>query len=379
MNVQVFTGRNPDNGMPIKLTVADGIVKSIEPSLHKDDSWLAPGLVDLQVNGYGGEDINADILEPEAVVRLTQKIVATGVTTFLPTIITASEEKIVAALRAIAEARRNNSLVAHVVHSVHVEGPHISPEDGFRGAHPREHVRPPTLAEFDRWQTACGGIIGIVTLSPHYANSNEYIVGLVSRGVHVAIGHTTADSKQIGSAVDAGARLSTHLGNGIASELPRHPNAIWAQMADDRLTATLIADGHHLPADTLKVIVRAKGIHHSILVSDSVALAGMPPGLYETPVGGRVELQKDGKLNLEGTNFLAGAVLPLKDAIARAMNTCGFSLADALRMATENPGRFAGGRGSLRVGAPANLVRFPMEEGQPLQMHTVIVQGKEWT
>lgn len=219
----------------------------------------------------------------------------------------------------------------------------------------------------------------MVTLSPHYANSSEYIVGLVSRGVHVAPGHTTADSKQISSAVDAGARLSTHLGNGIASELPRHPNALWTQMADDRLTATLIADGHHLPADTLKVIVRAKGIHRSILVSDSVALAGMPPGLYETSVGGRVELHKDGKLNLEGTNFLAGAVLPLKDAIARAMNMCGFSLADALRMATENPGRFAGGRGSLRVGAPANLVRFTMEEGRPLQMHTVIVQGKEWT
>ena len=379
MNVQVFTGRNPGNGTPIKLTVADGIVQSIEPSQHEDDSWLAPGLVDLQVNGYCGEDINADTLEPEAVVRLTRKIVATGVTTFLPTIITASEEKIVGALRVIAEARRSNSLVSHVVNSVHVEGPHISPEDGFRGAHPREHVRPPTLAEFDRWQTACGGVIGMVTMSPHYAKSNEYIVGLVSRGVHVAIGHTTADSKQISSAVDAGARLSTHLGNGIASELPRHPNALWTQMADDRLTATLIADGHHLPPDTLKVIVRAKGIHRSILVSDSVALARMPPGLYETPVGGRVELHEDGKLNLEGTNFLAGAVLPLKDAIAKAMNMCGFSLADALRMATENPGRFAGGRGSLRVGAPADLVRFTMEEGLPLQMHTVIVQGEEWT
>jgi N-acetylglucosamine-6-phosphate deacetylase len=150
-------------------------------------------------------------------------------------------------------------------------------------------------------------------------------------------------------------------------------------MAEERLTATLIADGHHLPAETLKVIVRAKGVPRSILVSDTVALADMPPGAYETPVGGHVELHADGRLNLAGTSFLAGATLPLKDMIPRAVTMCGISLADALRMTTKNPGRFAGGRGSLRIGEPTDLIRFTMNDDQTLQLKTVMVQGKEWT
>ena len=379
MSTQILTGRSPEDGRPIKLTVKDGCVQSIESNQHDDQAWLAPGLVDLQVNGYGGDDLNGDVLHPDVVVSLTNKMVAMGVTTYLPTIITASEQKIVAALCAIAEARRSSTLVKQLVPSVHVEGPHISAEDGYRGAHPREHVRAPSLTEFDRWQSACGCLVGMVTMSPHYANSAEYVAGLVARGVHVAIGHTAASPEQIRSVVDAGARLSTHLGNGIARQLPRHPNALWTQMAEERLTATLIADGHHLPAETLKVIVRAKGVPRSILVSDTVALADMPPGAYETPVGGHVELHADGRLILAGTSFLAGATLPLKDMIPRAVTMCGISLADALRMTTKNPGRFAGGRGSLRIGEPTDLIRFTMNDDQTLQLKTVMVQGKEWT
>jgi N-acetylglucosamine-6-phosphate deacetylase len=154
---------------------------------------------------------------------------------------------------------------------------------------------------------------------------------------------------------------------------------LWPQLADDRLTATIIADGHHLPADALTVIVRAKGLARSILVSDAVAVAGMPPGIYDTPVGGRVELHANGRLSLAGTEFLAGAALPLKDGVARAMSMMGASLADTLRMATENPGRFVGGVGVLSVGSPANLVRFTIEGGgTALKIASVIVKGEEW-
>ncbi len=375
MSAQIITGRSPEDSRPIRLTVRDGIIQSIEPAKHDDEAWLAPGLIDLQINGFGGDDLNGNVLDPETVLRLTRNVVATGVTTYLPTIITTSEQKIIAALRAIAEARRRSTFVAHVIPAVHIEGPHISPEDGYRGAHPREHVRPPSLAEFDRWQQACGNLVGMVTMSPHYEDSAEYIAGLVARGVHVAIGHTAATPAQIRAAVDAGARLSTHLGNAIPRELPRHPNLLWTQMADDRLTATLIADGHHLPADTLKVIVRAKSLSRAILVSDAVALAGMPPGLYDTPIGGCVELHADGRLNLAGSPFLAGATLPLKEMIPKAMAMCGISLADALRMATENPGRFTGGHGLLRAGASADLIRFTTSGGK-LHLKTVMVRGE---
>lgn len=378
MSKRTITGRNPQNGRPIAVTFEDGLIREIHEGQRDEDVWLSPGFVDLQVNGYGGDDVNLERPDPDVITSLTKKIIATGVTTYLPTIITASEEKITAALRAVAEARRRSRLVADAVPYVHVEGPSISVTEGFRGAHPAEHIRPPSLAEFDRWQAASGGLVGMVTISPHFRETNEYVAKLTARGVHVSLGHTDASAEEIRRAVDAGARLSTHLGNGIAGLIPRHTNVLWPQLADDRLTATFIADGHHLPADAFKVIVRAKGPARSILVSDAVAVAGMPPGAYDTPVGGRVELHPNGRLSLAGTEFLAGAALPLKDGVARAMSMMGASLADTLRMATENPGRFVGGVGVLRAGSPADLVRFTIEDGgTALKIASVIVKGEE--
>ena len=162
--------------------------------------------------------------------------------------------------------------------------------------------------------------------------------------------------------------------------IPRHANPIWTQLSEDRLTATLIADGHHLPADTIKAMIRAKGMGRAILVSDAVALGGLPAGVYDTPIGGRVELHSDGRLSLAGTEFLAGAALPLKDGIARAMTMAGISLGDSIRMATENPGRFAGGAGIMQVGMPADLVCFRIESGGTgLRIEKVLVRGKEWS
>jgi N-acetylglucosamine-6-phosphate deacetylase len=273
-------------------------------------------------------------------------------------LITAPEEKICRALEVIAEARRNNNRVATCIPFVHVEGPHISQLEGYRGAHPVEAVRPPSIAEFDRWQNAAGGIVGMVTLSPHYRESDEYIVALVKQGVHIAIGHTHASPEQIARAVDAGASLSTHLGNGIAQEIPRHRNPLWSQLADDRLTATFIADGHHLPKDVLHAMLRAKGIERSVLVSDSVALAGMSAGIYTTPVGGQVELHPDGRLCVFGSEFLAGSTASLAQSIGHVVRETGLNLGDALAMATINPGHFAGGRGQLALGSRADLVHF---------------------
>jgi N-acetylglucosamine-6-phosphate deacetylase len=379
MSRQTITGRDPQNGRPLAVTVQDGLILEIQDGRRDEDAWLSPGLVDLQVNGYGGDDANLERPDPDAIISLTKKMIATGVTTYLPTIITAAEVKITAGLRAIAEARQRSKFVADAVPYIHVEGPSISPSEGFRGAHPAEQVRPPSLAEFDRWQDASGGLVGMVTLSPHFKGIEEYVSALTAQGVHIALGHTDASSEEIRRAVNAGARLSTHLGNGIAGLIPRHSNVLWPQLAEDRLTATMIADGHHVPADMFKVMVRTKGFDRTILVSDAVAVAGMPPGTYTTPVGGRVELHANGRLSLAGTEFLAGAALALKDGVARAMSMMGCSLADSLQMATENPGRFVGGLGVLRVGSPADLVRFTIESGgTALNIASVVVKGKEW-
>ncbi len=370
-------GRDPRNGEPIEVRCAEGRIVAVEKAASDETAWLIPGLIDLQVNGYHGDDLNADDLEIETVGRLARRLLADGVTTFLPTLITASEEKIIHNLCVIEAARRADPLVKHMIPWVHVEGPHIAAEDGPRGAHPAAYVRPPDLNEFKRWQAASGNLVGMVTLSPHYAEAREYIRELVSLGVHVSMGHTGASAEQIRLAVDAGARLSTHLGNGVATVLQRHPNLIWAQLADDRLTATFIADGHHLPADTLKAMLRAKSIGRAILISDLVSIAGLAPGEYETPVGGKVCLHADGRLNVAGSAYLAGATAPLKDAVGYVAANTGFSLGDAVQMATANPGRFAGGRGVLCVGANADLVRFRLSEGR-LKIEEVFVQGRSW-
>ena len=327
------------------------------------EGWLAPGLIDLQINGFGGFDLNDGRLSPETVIRLCARLLAEGVTRFLPTIITAAPDTMCDAMSAIARASNHDAIARAMVAGIHVEGPAIAPEDGPRGAHPAAHVRAPDLAEVARWQGASGNRVRMVTLSPHWPDSAAFITALVAQGIHVALGHSAASPEKISAAVDAGARLSTHLGNGAAAMLPRHPNLIWAQLADDRLTATLIADGHHLPADTLQVFLRAKGLDRAVLVSDAAAPAGCAAGIYHSAIGAETELSADGRLSMRGTPYLAGAARSLSENLALAMRMAGLTLAEALTLATRNPARFAGGGGVLEPGARADVIRFDHAPG----------------
>lgn len=358
MNPTTVSGRDPVTGRALRLAIEDGLISAVSPGDAGERAWICPGFVDLQVNGFAGHDFNAVGLRPETVTAAGRAILATGVTSFVPTLITATEEHIHAALAAIAEARAADPVLRRAIPFVHVEGPHISAEEGTRGAHPAAHIRPPDLAEFDRWQSGCGNLVGMVTLSPHFDSALAYIVGLAERRVHVALGHTHATPAQVTAAVDAGASLSTHLGNGVAALLPRHPNLLWTQLADDRLTATFIADGFHLSPETLKAMAVAKGVDRSILVSDAVSLAGSAPGVYDSPIGGRVELTADGRLGIVGTPYLAGAARPLADGVATMAGQVGFSLGNAIHMATRNPARFTRSVSALNLRAPADIVRF---------------------
>lgn len=377
MNESLLIGRDPASGAPLAVSHAGGRITAIAAGPADAAGFIAPGLIDLQVNGFFGHDLNDGRVTADTVAALTVALRRHGIITFVPTLITAPGEAIASALAAIAAARKADPLVAHAIPYLHLEGPWLSPDDGPRGAHPRDQIRPPDLAEFDRWQQACGGLVGMVTLSPHWPDSAEAIRALVAKGVHVSIGHTDASPAQIVAAIDTGARLSTHLGNGAAAMLPRHPNFIWTQLADDRLTAMFIADGHHLPAETFKAMLRAKSLSRAILVSDATALAGMAPGTYDQPIGGKVELSADGRLSLAGTPYLAGAALPLPDMVARAVSIGEIGLADALSLATVNSGRFVGGRGRLEVGADADLIRFGWTDGaSTLDIDTVLVRGQ---
>lgn len=380
MTHSVF-GRDPATLGCIKVHIEGEFISCIEEvsitTASDKDPWIAPGFVDLQVNGYRGIDLNANTLTPEALLDLTRSLARAGTTTWLPTIITAAHEIMLANLRVITLARSLYPEVKHAIVAVHLEGPSISPQDGYRGAHPAVHVRPPSIAEFDALQSAADGIIRMVTFSPHWLESTEYIHALKERDIIVAIGHTQATSAQIHAAVDAGAALSTHLGNGIAPQLPRHPNPIWTQLAEDRLTSTLIADGAHLPADTFRAMVKAKTVDRAILISDSVALAGAPPGKYRSPIGGSVLIADDGTIRMNGTDLLAGSGITLREAVARAPHLAGCTLADAVRMATHNPSAALGiARGSLHVGTSADIVLFRWSGSDlSLQITDVLVRG----
>jgi N-acetylglucosamine-6-phosphate deacetylase len=377
MSLNVISGRDPITGASLSVEVEAGRIVSIQPGPEGETAWISAGLIDLQVNGYAGYELNDSGLEPETVVALTAELHRLGVTTLVPTLITASEEELVARLTCIAQARTLDPQVAHSIPYVHVEGPSLSMEDGPRGAHPRAAVRAPDLLEFGRWQAASGGLVGMVTLSPHWDTAAAYTKALTAQGIHVCIGHTDASAEQITAAADAGAVLSTHLGNGSSELMQRHHNVLWTQLADDRLFASFIADGHHLPAAALKAMIRAKGVSRSILVSDVTGIGGLAPGTYQSPIGGSVTLAADGRLYLPGTTYLAGSATPLIRTIGKAMKLANLTLSEALQMATLNPGRFVGGLGVLREGASADLIRFDWNpEADNIALRDVWVNGR---
>jgi N-acetylglucosamine-6-phosphate deacetylase len=343
-----------------------------------DTLYVAPGLVDLQVNGYGGYDFNTLPVTSHTVHEVTRRLWQEGVTSYLPTIVTNSDTAISEVLRVMDETLSNHPLLADCIPGIHLEGPFISPQDGPRGAHDIRYVRKPDFAQFERWQQAAGGRIRIVTLSPEWDGSDTFIERCVASGVHVSIGHTSATTEQIERAVAAGASLSTHLGNGAHPVLPRHPNYIWDQLAHDGLWACVIADGFHLPPSVLKVILRAKQ-GRVMVVSDSVYLAGQSPGFYETHIGGRVVLTPEGKLHLaDHPELLAGSVLSLRHGVANLVRFGLCSLADAWDLASVHPARYLklDVSGGLRIGAPADLVLFRHTGDGGIQIERTFKRGR---
>ncbi len=307
-------------------------------------SVTSPGFVDLQVNGFAGIDFNDPALTTDQIAAAAAAMRGTGVTQFLATLISAPLDRFSLCARTLAKSRES------ALAGLHMEGPYISPEDGARGAHQRADVSPPTPDDFARRQEAAGGRIRLVTVAPEVAGVLPLIERLVKDGVRVAIGHTAATPGQVRDAVSAGATMSTHLGNGCAQMLPRHPNVIWEQLAADELLAGLIVDGHHLPASTVKAMVRAKTPARTILVTDATTAAGRPPGDYM--LGSlKVHLDENGRVAVPGQPNLAGSALSLDRAVSNTVRFTGLPLSDVLAMASTQPARYVGltPRGTLQA------------------------------
>ncbi len=379
-------GRRLDTQEIETVTIIDGRITAIDPGADGadfggPDDWLAPGFCDIQINGYAGKDFNHSVWGQDggagaALYDLRPILAATGTALFCPTVTTNSADAIGKSFTAMASALDADPELERSVPGFHLEGPYIASEDGPRGAHPLEFVRDPDWDQFLRWQEAAGGRIRICTLAPERSGALPFIERLAESGVVAAIGHTAADPDSIRDAVQAGARLSTHLGNGAHNLIRRHPNYIWEQLADDRLVASVITDGHHLPASVAKCIARVKGPKRLVVVSDAVSLGGRAPGLYHD---NRYEVLSTGKVILAGTPYLAGAGHLLDTCVANAYRYTDLTLAETVDCVTANPARLLGldGRkGRIAVGFDADLTLFSLPEEGPIRVAATFCAGE---
>ncbi len=355
--------------------VITGVTELLDPSVQELD-YVSPGFIDLQVNGYAGVDYNSPTTSHEDIARSLRVQFACGTTRLLPTVITGTYEGMRGSLANLYAAKQ--ALPEGVaIEGFHVEGPHISAEEGPRGAHPIQCVRKPDVDEYKGWQEVTGGLVKLVTLSPEWPEAPAYIEALVREGVVVAIGHTGANRQQIQDAVSAGATLSTHLGNGAHGMMARHPNYLWEQMAEDRLAADFIVDGIHIGEAFLRVALRAKGIERSILVTDASAPAGAAPGRYQ--LGDQwVDLTEDDRVVLAGQTRLAGSALKMHKSIENVMRMTGVTLSEAVTMATRNAarvGRISGRQRGIVTGERADFVVFSMTNGS-IQVEETWISGQ---
>ena len=292
-----------------------------------DSPALVPSLFDMQVNGFAGVDFQQPDLPPADLRHAVAALRAHDTHRILLTLITDDIDSLCHKFSSIEKARHADATVAETVCGYHLEGPWLSAEEGYCGAHPPEKMCAPKLADFERLQDAAGGNLRLVTLAPELPGSAEFIAGLTRRGVLISLGHTNASDAEIGDAIRAGATLCTHLGNGVPMTLPRHDNVVQRLLARDDLTACLIPDGAHLPPFVLRNFFRAKPPGKTVLTTDAMAAAAAPPGRYM--LGGIEVESRDGFVRQPDRENLAGSSLTPDRGVRNAAEWLGISTAEA--------------------------------------------------
>lgn len=268
----------------------------------------AGGLFDFQVNGFGGVDFQCDDLTVAQFEHAVAVLRRHGTTGIFATLITDEIEPLCRRFAAFEKLCASAPASATAILGYHLEGPWLSPEPGYRGAHPAGPMRAPSLADFERLQAAAGGRIRLITLAPEWPGSAEFIAAVKRAGVEVSLGHTNATDAQIDDAIRAGARFCTHLGNGCPLQLHRHDNIVQRLLARDELIACFIPDGVHLPQGVLKNFVRAKPTGRVLFTTDAMAGAGAPPGRF-TIGPHEIDVGADGVARQPGAQNFAGSTL----------------------------------------------------------------------
>lgn len=368
--------RHYRTAQPLDIVCEHGKITRVESATNQpadaEAQWVAPAFCDVQINGCDGISFNAETLTHAQIRHVVDTCRKHGIAQLCPTLVTGSHDALAHGFRTLHSACAEEADLKRAIVGIHLEGPYISPEDGPRGAHPKQHVRSPDWDEFCRFQDAAHGMIRMLTIAPETPGAIGVIEKVAQSGVIVALGHTAASGACIREAVKAGARISTHLGNGSHAMLPRHDNYLWEQLANDQLWASIIADGHHLPDPVMRCIIRVKTPSRLILTCDASPLAGSPVGMYPQWENA-FEVLPIGKIVVAGTPYLAGSWAFTDLCVGKMLELGETTLGDTLDLASNRPRELLGlpPRG-MEVGEPAELILFDWSPGQAFALRQVV-------
>lgn len=339
--------------------------------LDADGQWLVPGFIDIHVHGADGAEVMDG--HPDAIRKIARFHAKYGTTGWLPTTLTASIPALERSLAAIQQVRMAaDAADGAAVLGMHLEGPFIAPEKV--GAQNPAFIREPSISVLERLTSISPGLIRKVTLAPERSNALDVIRWLTQHDIISSIGHTNGCFADTMHAIDAGATHATHLFNAMSGLHHRDGGTVGACLVSDEVICELIADGHHVDPDVIKLVVKLKGKERIALITDAISATGKPDGQYQ--LGGLDILVKDGTSILKEGGHLAGSLLTMDAAVRRMVSRVGVSLSDAVVMASTTPARelgLSGCKGTLAIGADADVVILD----EAMKVTRTIIQGQD--
>jgi len=354
-------------GQPVRVGIGNGLITSVESagtSSVPNNLWIAPGILDLQVNGYAGVDFQADELAPEDLLHAARQFRADGGARFLLTLITDEWASLTNRLRQLVQLRSQSSELQIAIAGWHLEGPFLSTELGYHGAHDATLQIDPTADHIREVRSITGNDPLLLTLAPERPGSMDAIALAVSLGIKVSLGHTNASAECLRRAVEAGAVGFTHLGNACPQNWDRGDNIVWRMLDMPGPAVSLIPDGIHVSPALFRLLHRAIVPDRICYVTDAIAAAGAPPGQYSFGRL-RVEVEADQVVRQPGKPNLAGSALRPGEGVFRAaeMLRCGWR--DVWDRCSVNPAWLMGLNHGLQAGNPACLCLIRERNDQP--------------
>jgi N-acetylglucosamine-6-phosphate deacetylase len=356
MNSGELVARRVPDGAPCRVAWQNGRLTdfSVVETPDVPSAWIAPALVDLQVNGFAGVDFQRDGLTAPRLLDATRALRRSACAHYLLTLITDEWTRLLARLRHLKALRDASAELKEAIIGWHVEGPFLSPEPGFRGAHNPDVMCDPSPAHIEQLKAVTGDDPVFLTVAPEREGSAEAIQAACSAGFKVSFGHTNASAARLAAGIQAGGSAFTHLANGCPQQLDRHDNIVWRVFDQPTLTVGVIPDRIHVSPALFRTMHRAFPVERLYYTTDAMSAAGAPPGRY-TIAHLELEVGADRVVRLPGAQNFAGSSLTPIEQPFFAAGMRGVRWQDCWRHCAEIPAAFIGLEHGLRPGAPATF------------------------